>query len=575
MVRLVPLMILVCLVSGPWGCNRKDPAAVQRRVAQVKAQTQGRIVQARNKGSRELFEQTEGLLEQAIKDAPQDDELYVLLGHVLKEKHFTMSHTMASQGGTPGISDPPARIRVLLEKAIAINPDNKQAYWIMANYLRATTKPGDAIKYYRKMKELDPGNLSINLEIGVTYLAMEQLDTARAELQKVLKSARTSKDGHLEQQILDNLARVAMKQGKHDEAEKYFLEAMETGGGPANCSYHALGELYAGLGKFKKGAKFVIKAAELEPQRVDIQFRAAVFSFLAYDFKGSRKYCDRIITRSPDKLTRTYNVSGFLLLLEKKYDQAEKAFNKVLEVDPQDPGAKVGMGHLALIKKDYQGVRSLLESHAARPVTSTQPQSYPYLIFKMASLGMAWLLSNQGKHRQAIKYFDQILSVTKTDLFALLGKGSSLIPLGRLDEARAAFKKVLELDPGNQYGLAELGLVRLNSGDIEGAKEAFSEAKASGGQKYTCPYEGLGLVYLRQGKIAQAKQNFEKAIAINPNIEFKKYNELAKILLKQGKTDKAISLLNKSIQNYPYDPEAKNLLQKLQGALLPGSSGAR
>ena len=589
MIRIVPLAILICFGITHWGCKKRETveakqgapantppnapapappraaAKVPPRIAKLKRQIDDLVDRARSRANKESFEQIEGRLEQAIKEAPKDSELYMLLGEVLKEKHYTLSHAAGSHGKQPGFLIPPARIRVLLEKAIALDPGNRRAYWIMANYCTAANKPEEAIKHYRKMQKLDPRDLSVDLQIGVTYLAMEQYPKAKTQLDMVWKKAQGGTDGNLKQKILDSMARLAMKQGKHDDAEKYFLQAMNAGGDPANCSYHALGELYAGLGKFKKGARFVMKAAELEPERGDIQLRAAVLSFLAYDFKSSRKYCDRIIDRSPGNLSRTFNISGYLLLLEKKYDRAREAFDSVLKVDALDSGANVGKGHLALIEKNYQSAQSLLKSHAASLPPSTELQGYPYLVFKMASLGMAWLMSNQAKHAEAIRYFDKILTRTETDLFALLGKGSSLTALGQLKDARDAFKKVLELDPGNQYGLAELGLVKLNSGDIEGAKEAFSKAKASGGQKYTCPYEGLGLVYLRQGKIAKARENFEKAIEINPNIEFKKFNELAKIYIKQGKTDKAISLLKKSIQNYPYDPEAKNLLQKLQG----------
>jgi tetratricopeptide (TPR) repeat protein len=71
------------------------------------------------------------------------------------------------------------------------------------------------------------------------------------------------------------------------------------------------------------------------------------------------------------------------------------------------------------------------------------------------------------------------------------------------------------------------------------------------------------LLYLRQGKTAQAQQNFQKAIEINPSIEYKKYNGLAKIRLREGRIDEARRLLEQSVRNYPYDPEAKKLLQEL------------
>ena len=569
-------MALITLVTlgGPLlsGCKQQDPEVAQKRAAALKGRIPALMERARRGANKELFEEAERLLEQAIKAAPQDDFFYVKLGQLLKEKWYSLAH---AQLGAVGMEQPPpARIRTLLEKAIAINPRNRSAFHALADYCNTIRRPAEAIKNYQRLLELTPGDASVYVDIGTSHMLVNQPARARTYFHKALKSKLAARDVMIQQRALDGLAGAAMKEGKYQEAEKYYLRAVaiNQGPGPLACSYHALGQLYAGLGQFKKGARFVIKVAEMEPQRLDIQFRAAVYSFLAYDFKSARKYCDRVLSRSHDKPGKIHNVLGFLLLLEQKYGEAAKLFGEVLKGDPRDAGAKVGKGHLAIIHKDYPAALPLLNPHTVRLPGEGEHRNYPYLVFKMANLGLGWLLSNQGRHARAVQYFDNILGTNKADLFALLGKGSALNALGRLDQAEAVFKEVLKLDPGNQYGLAELGLVRLNRGDAEGAKEVFNKALARGDQKYTCPYEGLGLVFLKQGKIAQAKENFEKAIAINPDIEYKKFNELAKIYIKQGKIHRAVKLLKKSVQNYPYDPEAKELLKKLQGAPQGGSN---
>ncbi|MHB8154883.1 MAG: tetratricopeptide repeat protein, partial [Candidatus Omnitrophota bacterium] len=68
----------------------------------------------------------------------------------------------------------------------------------------------------------------------------------------------------------------------------------------------------------------------------------------------------------------------------------------------------------------------------------------------------------------------------------------------------------------------------------------------------------------RAGKTKEAEENFKKAIELNPNIEYKKYNGLAKIYLKKGRYQEAKELLEKSIKNYPYDNEARELLKQIE-----------
>jgi Tfp pilus assembly protein PilF len=112
--------------------------------------------------------------------------------------------------------------------------------------------------------------------------------------------------------------------------------------------------------------------------------------------------------------------------------------------------------------------------------------------------------------------------------------------------------------------MAELGIVQYKLGRDDRAEEALRKAIALDSGKYTCPYEGLGLLYLKQGKIDKAKKNLKKAIDLNPDIEYKKFNALAKIYLKEGKEEKAKKLLRKSIANFPYNNEAKRMLETLE-----------
>jgi len=54
------------------------------------------------------------------------------------------------------------------------------------------------------------------------------------------------------------------------------------------------------------------------------------------------------------------------------------------------------------------------------------------------------------------------------------------------------------------------------------------------------------------------------AIDINLDIEFKKFNGLAQIYMREGDYDKAEKLLLKSIENFPYDNKARELLVRVR-----------
>jgi len=298
--------------------------------------------------------------------------------------------------------------------------------------------------------------------------------------------------------------------------------------------------------------------------------RRALVAFDRSHFDRAGRPLEILLARE-DYGSRAIVLEGLMLLLEKRAGAARKCFERVSVSPGVATGARVGLAHIAIFDKRYEDARSLLalpgvlpDDAPAAPVVNASAEAYwSWIVYKMARYAQGWMLANQARHEEAITAFDAVLAGRPGDVLALLGRGTSRVWLGHLDQAEADFQRVLKQDGANAYAHAELALVELNRGDLDAARRGFERAKNIEGERYTCPYEGLGLVYLKQGRIGDAKRSFEKAIAINPDIEFKKYNELAKIHIADGALDKARALLEKSAANYPHDSEAKTLLEQL------------
>ena len=280
------------------------------------------------------------------------------------------------------------------------------------------------------------------------------------------------------------------------------------------------------------------------------------------DYLQAHQAVAETMTSAPSAALRC--LRGLALLGRQQQDQARAAFDEVRAESPDDACAAVGLGHLAINDQDYASAEGLLaptaEACAARAAQLSDHDAY---VCEMAWLGQGWVASNHARFEQALGHYDRILAAHPDHRLARLGRGNALSGLGRLDEAGAQFEAVLVDHPDDPYARAELGLVLYNQGDDAGAQQAFEAALAQDPTRYTCPHEGLGLVWLRQGRTTDAKAAFERAIEINPDIEYKKYNGLARILIQEGRLDEARALLDKSIANYPYDPEAAQLLESL------------
>lgn len=285
------------------------------------------------------------------------------------------------------------------------------------------------------------------------------------------------------------------------------------------------------------------------------------------EFAETAALLDRLPVGSSD--VRPLFLQSLLQLFQRNPKTAASLLSRAQAIAPDDLAVRIGLGHVDLINKQYEEANAKLTAALEEmPLPEPLPRSkmdcldrYRKLLAETALLGLGWTAANQNRHEEALAYYDRILGFDPQQLLALIGKGNSLTGLRRLDEAEEVFRKALSLYPDNSYALAELALVKYNRGELNAAKQLFTDALKRDDRHYTCPYEGLGLVYLRQDNFTEAKKNFQRAIDINPDIEYKKFNGLAKIYIREGKYDHAAELLKKSIENYPYDEEAPKLLE--------------
>ena len=620
MVSLVAVVVIVINRAGE--PTDKPPAtAPQTGVDALLAQVNQLIQESHAGKDRTHLARAERMLRAALKQQTADeDRLWAALGHVhVARATFEDNATAAEQHQVPDSA------RRMFQRALQINPNNARALRAMAKHHEFRKDYQAALALDEKVLASAPHDLEALKHKGRCLLMLGQY--ARAEQATLAALAQAEAVGDRAAVIFaqELLGTAYLKQRKYRLAEKVLLQAVAGAEASkvAACPYAALGELYSATGREAAAVKTSMRAADMEasvpqmqylaaltcyeqgyypdaqkyiqralklargqvsyrklrdkilavikPGPADQELAAALNHLQEYEYRRAGIHVDRALAAGADSKARV--VKGYLQLLQKKYTGAEELFRAAEKATPSDAGARVGLGHLGIVRKRYAAARRQLEPAVRQghkqfgkpPVSEEALGGYPWMTYRMACLGMGWLLANQNQHPAALAHFDRILASDSDDIFALLGKGNSLNALRRLDGAQKHLQRVLDLDPYNQYALAELALVKLNRGKLGEAERLIKAAlRQSGSVRYTCPHEGLGMVYMRAGKLGLARASFRKAIDINPNIEFKKYNGLARIMIREGKYARARTLLRKSIQNYPHDDEARKLLATIR-----------
>ena len=115
---------------------------------------------------------------------------------------------------------------------------------------------------------------------------------------------------------------------------------------------------------------------------------------------------------------------------------------------------------------------------------------------------------------------------------ALLDAAIAHHQAGRLDEADAAYRRVLAALPKHFDALHLLGVVAMQRGRLDDARVLIADAIALN-PKFAAAHNNLGNVYLRQGRLDDARACFEHAVKLQPGFGDAHYN-LGNQLRRQG-----------------------------------------
>jgi Flp pilus assembly protein TadD len=217
--------------------------------------------------------------------------------------------------------------------------------------------------------------------------------------------------------------------------------------------------------------------------------RAGMANERTGNYPGAVRLYRRGLEVDPDNV-ELLNAIGFSLFQQGKSKEAVVELEKALQIDPKHwkahnnmALASIDLGELELAEAHYR------ESLAIEP----QPAIYNDLGFVLERMGLT-------------------------------------------EDATAAYRKALELDPGSAAAQFNLGSALARSGDFREAEmhlRAALESKPS-----TQTYTGLGIVLSHQGKSDEAVASLQTALELDPN-NAAAHRQLAEVLASLGRAGEA------------------------------------
>ncbi len=177
------------------------------------------------------------------------------------------------------------------------------------------------------------------------------------------------------------------------------------------------------------------------------------------------------------------------------------------------------------------------EGHYAESLLKLQLAEKTELHSRIIRFLMAGDYYHLNDFPHAAAYYQSVLELDPKNSVAAYYLGLSQLETGDLEGAEQAFHHVLELDPANFAAAFNLGVVYTRRKQPQSALQAFQQAiKVL--PDYAEAHEALGELYLYLNRPQDATQELERAVAINPRMA-KAHYHLGRAYEALGQDEKA------------------------------------
>jgi len=531
----------------------------------------------------------------------------------------------------------------LVENALSRDPSNIDARLVQAESWIAKGETKKAVDSIENLDRTYPGSPVIKYALARLYAKTNNLSQAIAAVDQVVKTSPNFVDAvllqaelHLKngdaQSVVDSLSTVVKQSPGLLRAELMLAEAYRALGrlddavaivreqikrSPQNAaSYFLLGVILQQQNKVTEAREALEKAAQLAPDNPSSLQQLVELDIASKNYAAGHRRVDEVLQKQPNSAVGYY-LRGKLYLAEKKFDLAQTALLKAIDLDPNlssaydllvptflqanNPSEALNQMNAVLAKKpdDLPALlvtgmiySQMKEFNKARDAYEKVIAANPTLVLALNNLAyiyaeklndlkraselaqkarsntptnpsvldtLGWITYKQGDYKQAADLLRESVAKSPDNPEIQFHLGMAEYMMGRTDVARAALEKAVgsatDFDGKDE---ARRRLASLGKGGGAGENLSAAELEASLKQQPSDPVglARLGEAYEKQGGIAKAADAYERALRANPNMltATMKLAQLNAGPLKNP--DKALQYAKKARELAPGDPHA-------------------
>lgn len=172
----------------------------------------------------------------------------------------------------------------------------------------------------------------------------------------------------------------------------------------------------------------------------------------SYAHEKSAQYADAINDIKAFYNPANYELNlrtGYLYYMNKQYKESQNYYEKAIALMPYSIEAKLGivlplteLGNWNMISTEYNDILKI------DPQNST------------ANYALGYIYYNNKDYATALKYFEKVVNLYPFTYYGLLMDGWAHLQLGKYNEAKILFNKVLLISPGDASAKQGLGMIK-------------------------------------------------------------------------------------------------------------------
>lgn len=257
-------------------------------------------------------------------------------------------------------------------------------------------------------------------------------------------------------------------------------------------------------------------------------------------------------------LNKTYAPSYFrlgeTLLKQNRYDEAAKAFDKILELEPINPYARVGLARIDIAREDWPAAREKLE----KAVTDSGFQIGADLlgdVYEKLNLKQKELVVLQnirwGSYADMPDPWSLTLMNDSYDAYQISIAGGWVVHQGDVQTGLRYVKRAYELDPENTAINYQIGGIYLQLNELDKAEEHFKRCVDVQPDFADAWLQLLEIAERRQSPTTYRRllDSALRAAPDSPSLQIKK----GKQLMSQNRVEQALACFERSIELRPHE----------------------